>query len=210
MTILDKVIAAVTPDPTPEERLSARARAQEAAVESPWLESVLTHHQQVEAAFAAVKSATSASAQRSEEKRLATLLTGHSLAEEAVLYPAMALGDQKGHATEAYTEQSAAKMNLAALETLEPLSQDYLDKLEHVRNAVALHVYQEESTWFPELARQGNPALQARLTSRYLEEFTRYMGNDAGGAAALRGTSPGAAWPVTAGFVDGAQRARLI
>ena len=35
MTILDKVIAAVTPDPTQEERTTARVRAREAASGSP-------------------------------------------------------------------------------------------------------------------------------------------------------------------------------
>ena len=108
------------------------------------------------------------------------MLTGHSMAEEAVLYPAMALGDQQAHATAAYTEQSGAKINLAALEELDPMSQDYLDKLEHVRGAVQHHVYEEESTWFPALARTGDGVLQARLSSRYIEEFDRYMGADAG------------------------------
>ena len=35
MTILDKVIAAVTPDPTQEERTTASVRAREAASGSP-------------------------------------------------------------------------------------------------------------------------------------------------------------------------------
>jgi hemerythrin superfamily protein len=181
MTILDKVIAAVTPPESQEARERARAEAREAAKGSPWLARVLEHHQQIEAAFAAVKDAGDANGRRRAEKWLGTLLTGHSLAEEAVLYPAMALGDQKGHATAAYTEQSGAKINLAALETLDPMSQDYLDKLEHVRGAVAHHVYEEESEWFPALARSGDIALQTRLSSRYSEEFERYMGADAAG-----------------------------
>ena len=181
MSVLDKVIAAVTPLESEEERQSARTQARQAANEAPWLARVLEHHQQIEAAFAAVKAAADASGRRSAQRWLGTLLTGHSLAEEAVLYPAMALGDQKGHATAAYTEQSGAKINLAALETLEPMSQDYLDKLEHVRGAVAHHVYEEESKWFPQLAAQGGSALQMRLSARYTEEFDRYMGPDAAG-----------------------------
>jgi iron-sulfur cluster repair protein YtfE (RIC family) len=179
MTILDKVIAAVTPTETPEERASARMKAREAASTSPWLRRVLDHHQQVEAAFAAAESAPDADGRQRALKRLATLLTGHSMAEEAVIYPAMALGDQKLHATEAYTEQSGAKVNLAALESMDPMSQDWIDKLNHVKNAVAHHVFEEESDWFPVLARSGNAALQARLDARYAEEFQRYMGPDA-------------------------------
>jgi hypothetical protein len=64
---------------------------------------------------------------------------------------------------------------------MDPMSQDYLDKLEHVRGAVAHHVYEEESDWFPTLARQGDTVLQTRLSTRYSEEFERYMGADASG-----------------------------
>jgi hemerythrin superfamily protein len=181
MTILDKVIAAVTPTESQEERLQAREKARADARNSPWLARVLEHHQQIESAFAAVRTAGDANGRRRAQKWLGTLLTGHSLAEEAVLYPAMALGDQKAHATAAYTEQSGAKINLAALETIDPMSQDYLDKLEHVRGAVAHHVYEEESKWFPALVRDGDASLQTRLSARYAEEFDRYMGADAAG-----------------------------
>ncbi len=181
MTILDKVIAAITPLESEDERQAARSKAKQAVTEAPWLGRVLEHHQQIEAAFAAVKDAGDVNGRRRAQKWLGTLLTGHSLAEEAVLYPAMALGDQKGHATAAYTEQSGAKINLAALERLDPMSQDYLDKLEHVRDAVAHHVFEEESTWFPALAAEGDIAMQMRLSARYTEEFDRYMGADATG-----------------------------
>ena len=59
------------------------------------------------------------------------------------------------------------------------MSQDYLDKLEHVRGAVAHHMYEEEDKWFVELSRSGDPAIQSRLSARYAEEFERYMGADA-------------------------------
>jgi len=179
MSLLDKVIAAVTPTETPEERLEARTKARAAAARAEWLRLVLAHHEEVERAFAAVAAAADASSRRRAQRWLQTLLTGHSIAEEAVLYPALALTDQKMHATAAYTEQSGAKVNLAALEMMDPMSQDYLDKLEHVRAAVEHHVYEEESTWYPKLAEHGEPAMHARLSARYKEEFDRYMGADA-------------------------------
>src|ERR1700712_805862 len=174
MSIIDKVVAAVTPTASDEERMEARSKAQAAATKGSWLAMVLGHHQAIEQAFASVKSAESAIARRYAQKALAGLLTGHSLAEEAVLYPALATNDHKTHSEMAYVEQSAAKVQLAALEELDPMSQDYLDKLEHIRGAVAQHVYQEESTWFPELVEEGDATLQARLTARYQEEFSRY------------------------------------
>jgi iron-sulfur cluster repair protein YtfE (RIC family) len=56
------------------------------------------------------------------------------------------------------------------------MSQDYLDKFDHLRSAVAMHMYREESDWFPELKESGESTMQAKLTRRYREEFERYMG----------------------------------
>lgn len=174
MGVLDKVISAVTPEASDEDKMEARAQARALAGTSGWLAMALDHHETIEAAFATVKEATSAGAQRSAQKALALVLNGHSLAEEVVLYPAMALTDQKGHSAEAYTEQSAAKVQMAALEDLEPMTQDYLDKLEHIRAAVSHHVYKEESEWFLELRKHEDSALQSKLTRRFREEFERY------------------------------------
>ena len=184
MTILDKVIAAVTPTEDSDKNREARAKAQAAAGSTGWLAMVLDHHKQIEAAFAAVKNAQSATARKTAQKWLATILTGHSIAEEAVLYPAMANTDQKSHATEMYTEQSAAKIQMAALDDLEPMSQDYLDKLEHIRGAVAHHVAEEEGEYFLKLKETANAAMNSKLTRQYREEFDRYMGADGNKLAA--------------------------
>jgi hemerythrin superfamily protein len=179
MSILDKVIAAVTPPESAEERAEARLKANNAAAGSEWLTQILEHHLAIEDAFAAVLGAEDAAACRAAEKRLGLLLTGHSIAEEAVIYPAMSRIDQAVHATEAYTEQSAAKVQMAALAELAPLTEDYLDKLEHLRGAVAHHVYREEGTWYPKLREEADADVQALLAQRYREEFARYMGTDA-------------------------------
>ena len=154
--------------------VQARAKAEAAARPGDWLSQILDHHRQIEALFAAVKSATTAEARREAQKRLALILTGHSVAEEAAIYPALAADKQVGHAELAYQEQSAAKMEMGLLERLDPMSQDYLDKLEHIRGAVAHHVYSEEGTWFLELAKDVGPEEQAMITQRYKEEFERY------------------------------------
>jgi hemerythrin superfamily protein len=181
MSLVDKVIAAVTPPESEEARLEARSKAQKAGASSPWLAQVLEHHMQIEDAFAAVKRASDGASRREAQKRLAGILTAHSIAEEAVLYPALALHGEKSHATSAYTEQSAAKIQMAALEDLDPMSQDYLDKLEHIRGAVAHHVYEEEGTWFLELSKI--PDIQQVLEQRYMREFERYLGHGAGADA---------------------------
>ena len=176
MSIIDKVVAAVTPPESQEARRDARQTALSVATSGGWLSMVLEHHENIEAAFDAVRAATTPAAQVGAQKKLATLLTGHSVAEEAVLYPALANAGEKGHATTAYTEQSMAKMQMGLLETLTPLSQDYLDKLEHIRGAVVHHMYEEEKSWFLDLQDKAPLDEQDRLTARYVEEFTRYVG----------------------------------
>ncbi len=179
MSLLDKAIAAITPPESDEARAKARAKAEAAATPGSWLAQILDHHRQIEAQFAAVKAATSADARRAAQRDLALILTGHAIAEEAAIYPALAADKQVGHAELAYQEQAAAKMELGLLERLDPMSEDYLDKLEHIRGAVAHHVYSEEGTWFLELTKDIDPSEQALITKRYAEEFTRYTGQAA-------------------------------
>jgi hypothetical protein len=174
MSILDKVVAAVTPPESDEQRAEARAKARNAATDGDWLSLVLEHHRQIEAAFAAVKATTDAASRVGAQKRLALLLTGHSIAEEAVIYPALVKANEQARSTKAYTEQSAAKVQMGLLEDLEPMSQEYLDKLEHIRGAVAHHVYEEEGNWFVDLKTKLPPADQTKITFRYQQEFSRY------------------------------------
>lgn len=144
---------------------------------------IVDHHRQLEAAFAEARTGNDAMTRTSAFKRLATLLNAHAGAEETVIYPALADTHQKAHAEMAYNEQAMTKIQMALLEQMDPMSQDWVDKLEHIEGAVKHHVYQEEGTWFQELARDGE-AKSALLTQRYMEEFDRYMsgaGQSAGG-----------------------------
>lgn len=186
MSLLDKVIAKVTPEPTDNDIAAARAQLRASVSGTAWIKQVCDHHDQIDAAFAAVRGARVAGAQRVAQKRLAVLLTGHSLAEEAVLYPAMALSDQKAHATTAYSQQSAAKVQLAALDELAPLSADYTDKLQHLWAAVVHHVYEEETTWYPRLRDACDAATHAKLAKRYREEATAYLGAELAAGNAQR------------------------
>jgi hemerythrin superfamily protein len=179
MSLIEKAVAALTPSESREARQEARARAHALAGPDDWLSNVLAHHRQIETAFADVKASTSEAIRLEAQRRLGVILTGHANAEESVLYPALAGISEKGHATTAYAEQAAAKTQMSLLEKLAPMSQEYLDKLEHIRDAVAHHMYEEEGTWFPELKTKASSANQTNLTRRYAEEFNRYVGDDA-------------------------------
>lgn len=176
MSLIESIVDAVTPRETEEARREAREQARGAATPGDWLTLVLEHHLEIEDAFAAVREAQDDDERREELQELSLVLTGHSNAEESVLYPALAAADREAHARMAYAEQATAKIEMAALESMPLMTRDFLEKLEHIRAAVAHHMYEEERTWFLELKAKGID--QARLTMRYMEEFERYVGGD--------------------------------
>ena len=102
-----------------------------------------------------------------------------TLAEEVVLYPALAQAGEKMHAGHAYTEQTTAKMQMAELENIQPTTPEWMDKLKHIEGAVLTHMFEEESSWFLRLKEKGEH--QAHLTDRFREEFERYCGVGPGG-----------------------------
>lgn len=176
MSFLDKLVAAVTPPESDEDRAEARRKAESLAGQADWLSVALQHHRKIESCFELAAHGATAQERTAAAKQLATVLTGHANAEEVVLYPAMTEHGEKAHATMAYEEQAMTKVQMARLEKLDPMSQEWLDKLEHIRGAVLHHIYEEEGTWFPEL-RKAIPAHDDRmLTSRFVEEFERYAG----------------------------------
>lgn len=188
MTMLDKVVAAVTPMQSDEKRHEARDKARAVASPQDWLSMILQQHGQIEAAFDTVKAAHDVASARSALRELALILTGHSNAEESVIYPAQAWCGDKGNASTGYTEQAAAKTQAGELEYLDPMSQQFAEKFEHLRGAVLHHMYEEESSRFLELKQKMPAAEQTRLTQRFREEFERYIGTDVSWRAAPHST----------------------
>jgi hemerythrin superfamily protein len=183
MSFLDKVAAALTPPESDEDRARAHAEAQTLTPNNEWLARALSHHEQIEAHFATALNATRPTEAAAAVKELSVLLIAHSIAEEVALYPVLVMEGHKAHAAEAYQEQQMAKIQMAELERLSPLTQEWRDKLEHIRGAVLHHIYREESTWFPELIRETEPGQLAMIDARFQEEFDRSMGR--GAAAAI-------------------------
>ena len=174
MSVVDKMIAAVMPMETPRERVEARARARTSASSGDWLSLVLEHHVQIEAAFDAVGLTTDADSRRAALRELVALLTAHAVAEENVLYPALGHANARGHAELAYEEQARMKLELGMLDYLTPMSQEYLDRLDAIRESVAHHLFEEESKWFLEIKERLTLPEQDVLGARYLDEFERY------------------------------------
>ena len=82
----------------------------------------------------------------------------------------------KGHAGMGYDEQALVKVQMALLEKLDPMSQEFIEKLDHIEGAVKHHMYQEEGDWFLELKDSASVADEVLLTRRYAEEYERYVG----------------------------------
>ena len=177
MSLIDKALGAITPPESEEARTEATRKARAAAGAGDWLSLALDHHDQIRAAFEACRSAQPGVGRAQAMKSLALILNGHSLAEEIVLYPALAKAGEKGHAGMAYGEQTTAKMQMAELERIDPAADDWLEKLEHIRGAVLHHIYEEEDRWFIELKEKFED--QGFLTRRFMEEFDRYAGSAA-------------------------------
>lgn len=181
MSIIDKVIAAVAPPESEEDRAKARAKATAASDPGDWLSLVLDHHIEIEDALEVVENAGSADERLEAFKEFAVILTGHSIAEESVLYPALSANSETGHADMGYSEQSMVKMQMAALEKLDPMSKEFEDRFEDVKDALLHHMYEEEGNWFLDVKKKSSLEEQQILTTRYTEEFERYTGMDLGG-----------------------------
>ncbi len=175
MSLIDKALGAITPPESDEARAEATRTARLASDGDDWLGLALDHHDQIRSAFEDCRASTEAAARVRSLRTLATILNGHAYAEEVVLYPAMAKAGEKGHAGMAYTEQTTAKMQMAELERIDPATEAWNEKLEHIRGAVLHHIYEEEKVWFPELKRDYDD--QSFLTRRFREEFARLDGS---------------------------------
>ena len=189
MSGVDKFFSADTPLESEEKRREAREKARALVHSGDWLSTIIDHHEAIERAAAAVRSASNASARRAAEKTLATLLTGHAIAEETTVYPALVQVDEQSQASAAYMEQATVKVLLATLETLDPMSQDYLDTLGRFESVATQHSYEEEHKRFPELLSRASPEMNQRIGARYREEFARYVGEKAPPGGAMFGTA---------------------
>lgn len=161
MSIVDKVIETLTPPESDQDRQDATQKARAHCHPGDWLSQILDHHALIKEQFAAIKQARSPADQRRAEEQLGVLLTAHSLAEEAAIYPLIAAIGDTGHSTMAYAQQSAAKMQMGLLERLEPMSEDYKDKLGHIGRRPAPRVRRGRNV----VHRHRSPGVAGRATA---------------------------------------------
>src|SRR4051812_2805555 len=160
--------------PREGKRSEARAQAQQLAAAGDWLSAVLDHHRGIEEAIGAALTARPGADRAAALKKVATVLTGHSVAEEAVLYPALVQAGETARSALAYGQHAMVKTQMAKLQDIDPESDAFTATLEEIRGALQTHMYEEEGTWFPRLKQRVSEMDQAVLTTRFLEEYRRY------------------------------------
>jgi hemerythrin-like domain-containing protein len=105
-------------------------------------------------------------------QQMAAMLTAHSRAEEAEVYPAIAKAgdtDEVGHAREEHAE---ADDLLASLKTMDPESAEFDETLQKLIDGVSHHIEEEESTALPAL----RAAVSAQQLAELAEAFTARRG----------------------------------
>ena len=184
MSFLDRIAAAVTPAASDEERARARQDAETLGHTEEWVGLIVQQHKQIESLLDDAGSAGDPNQRRLALKEFARILTGHSNAEEVILYPDIAEYNGKTQAAMAYEEHAMTKIQVAKLEKLDPMTQDWTEKVEHIRGALQQHMYQEESSWLPDLVQNLPGDEKAHLSKRYVEEFNRYCGDESSKSSA--------------------------
>ena len=177
MSFLDKLAAAITPAASKEDRAEARRKAEALGGREEWIGLIVQQHKQIEMLISEAATAPGAADRREAIREFERVLTGHATAEEAVLYPDMAEFSGKTHAGMGYEEHAMTKIQVAKLEKLDPMSNEWREKIDHIRSALEQHMYQEEGSWMPELAEKLPQTDRTRLTQRFVEEYERYCGD---------------------------------
>jgi hemerythrin superfamily protein len=172
MSFLDRIATALAPTASAEDRAEARRQLETLAAGEPFAEEILRHHRRIETLFEQARSAPPAD-QQAVVRELALLLNGHAMAEEAVIYPEVSEHSGKTHAGMAFEEHAMTKVQLAALQKLEPSTQEWHEKLDHIESAVQQHVYQEESSWLPDVIRSAPPSERQRMSAEFRDHFDR-------------------------------------
>jgi hemerythrin superfamily protein len=111
---------------------------------------------------------------------MTTLLTAHSRAEEAEVYPAAreAGGDEEvKHSQEEHLE---ADQLAAALVETDPMSEEFPQALQKLVDAVKHHVEEEESTVLPGMRERLSEDRLAELGEAFLSSRTEHLGDQPG------------------------------
>lgn len=153
-----------------------QAVAQTAAAGGDWLAMIKAHHELVAKTFDKIL-ASGKSTYLSRENMVKTLgyeLTAHSVGEENVIYPALAMSGLVSESDKLYLDQAHAKVMNAQLEMQAQLKDkgNWMDATRQLQAAVLRHAKEdEEGSLYPQLRAKLDPAMNAMLGAKYQREF---------------------------------------
>ena len=153
--------------------------AQTAASGGDWLAIVKTHHAAIAKTFEELlATGMKAGAPReSALKELAYQLTAHAVAEENVLYPALAMHGMTSESDKLYLDQAHAKVmnaevDMAAMADKQGNPNAWLDKAKALQAAVLKHAKEdEEANLYPKLKQKLDAKQNDMLTAEYQHQY---------------------------------------
>jgi hemerythrin superfamily protein len=142
-----------------------------------WMAQVRAQHREIDRHFQLVKTAKTDADRTSHFRMLASLLSGHSLAEEVALYPGLFIQGEESDSKEAYDEQSMAKVLTARIDNAMAMGRrdEAMKLVGQLETAVKAHVAHEEKEWYPALMKKATAQMNAKMTADFRREFTKYM-----------------------------------
>jgi hemerythrin superfamily protein len=161
---------------------TALASMQEAVAQTDagggdWMAMVQAHHAMIDATFKDLLATrdNQAAQRRALHQRLAYQLTAHSVAEENVLYPGLAMHGLKPGSDKLYHDQAQAKVINAELDmAADKGNAAWLEKVRTLQAAVLQHAKQdEEGDLYPKLKQASSAEENAKMTAAYRREFAR-------------------------------------
>ena len=151
-----------------------QAIAQTEAAGGDWMAMVKAHHLMIAKSFDDILGSSGEPSMRML-KKLAYQLTAHSVAEENVIYPAIAMHGMTRESDMLYLDQAHAKVGNAEIDMDAMTGADkgaMMDKVKALQAAVLKHAKEdEEANLFPKLQQQLDAKQNAMLTMQYKQQF---------------------------------------
>lgn len=147
-----------------------------------WLAMVKSHHEAISRSFDALLDGSEAARMRREGlmRALSFQMTAHAVAEENVIYPALAISGLVSESDRLYLEQAHFKVQLAMINAIDAQQRDsaqWLGAVRELRDVVLLHARRdEEELLFPRLALQLDDQANQTLALAYDREYAQVRG----------------------------------
>ncbi len=154
-----------------------QALAQTAAAQGDWLAMIKAHHALIAKSFDALMASEKRTYLQRDRliRAIGYQLTAHSVAEENIIYPALAMAGMTSDSDRLYLDQAHAKVMNAQMElaaTTNREGRDWMAPAKALQAAVLKHAKEdEEGRLYPQLQQKLDAAMNRMLTAGYQREF---------------------------------------